>query len=111
MFSNSSSRRRARLLAAVAGGALAVTLIQPSTPAVGDDQLPYQDPSLSAGQRARDLLGRMTLAEKIGQMTQAERVDVDADPTLITTNALGSVLSGGGSVPTPNNAEAWAGMV
>ena len=43
----------------------------------------------------------MTLAEKIGQMTQAERVDIDADTSLITSNALGSVLSGGGSVPEP----------
>ena len=62
-------------------------------------------------QRVEDLLGRMTLAEKVGQMAQAERVDVDADPTLITTNGLGSVLSGGGSVPAPNTPEAWADMV
>ncbi len=61
--------------------------------------------------RVDDLLGRMTLAEKVGQMTQAERIDVDADPSLITTYALGSVLSGGGSVPTPNTPEAWADMV
>ena len=53
----------------------------------------------------------MTLAEKVGQMTQAERVDVDADPSLITTYGLGSVLSGGGSVPAPNTPEAWADMV
>src|SRR6478735_1426480 len=111
MFSHPSSRRRAKLLATLAGGALAVTLLQPSSPAVGDDTLPYQDPSLPTAQRVSDLLGRMTLAEKIGQMTQAERVDVDADPTLITTNALGSVLSGGGSVPADNTPEAWADMV
>ena len=53
----------------------------------------------------------MTLAEKIGQMTQAERANVDADPTQITTDKLGSVLSGGGSVPTPNTPTAWADMV
>ena len=53
----------------------------------------------------------MTLAEKIGQMTQAERVDVDANPSLITTNGLGSVLSGGGSTPAANTPEAWADMV
>src|SRR4051812_17263025 len=116
MFSNPSSRRRASALAALAGGALALALLQPTSPAVGEAAtdragLPYQDSSLPTSQRVNDLLGRMTLAEKIGQMTQAERVDVDADPTLITTNALGSVLSGGGSVPTPNNAEAWADMV
>ena len=63
---------------------------------------PYKDASLPIGQRVRDLLGRMTLEEKIGQMTQAERDDVAADPSAITTLKLGSVLSGGGSVPAPN---------
>jgi beta-glucosidase len=111
MFRNPSSRRRASVLAALASGALAVTLLQPTSPAAGDEALPYQDPSLPTAQRVTDLLGRMTLAEKIGQMTQAERIDVDADPSLITTNALGSVLSGGGSVPSDNTPEAWADMV
>ncbi|KQW53541.1 beta-glucosidase [Nocardioides sp. Root1257] len=111
MFNDPSSRRRASVLAALAGGALAVALLQPTSPAVGDDTLPYQDPTLPTAQRVDDLLGRMTLAEKIGQMTQAERIDVDADPSLITTNALGSVLSGGGSVPASNTPEAWADMV
>ena len=32
--------------------------------------LPYQDPSLPVDQRVADLLGRMTLAEKVGQMGQ-----------------------------------------
>src|SRR4051812_2734181 len=35
--------------------------------------LPYQDPSLPIPTRVNDLLGRMSLDEKIGQMTQAER--------------------------------------
>jgi beta-glucosidase len=53
----------------------------------------------------------MTLAEKVGQMAQAERADVSADPSLITTYGLGSVLSGGGSVPAQNTPEAWADTV
>ena len=53
----------------------------------------------------------MTLAEKVGQMTQAERGDVTANPADITTYALGSVLSGGGSVPADNTPEGWADMV
>src|SRR6478609_8929257 len=116
MFSDPSTppRRRRAALALLAAGALTAALVQvvagPSATAA-DDTLPYQDPSLPTAQRVTDLLGRMTLAEKIGQMTQAERVDVDADTSLITSNALGSVLSGGGSVPTPNTAEAWADMV
>ncbi|HZO64049.1 MAG TPA: glycoside hydrolase family 3 protein [Kribbellaceae bacterium] len=71
----------------------------------------YQNSRLPVSSRVDDLLGRMTLAEKIGQMTQAERGAVDADPTLVTTWMLGSVLSGGGSVPTPNTPQAWADMV
>ena len=49
--------------------------------------------------------------EKIGQMTQAERAAVDADPSLVAQWHLGSVLSGGGSVPTPNTPAAWVEMV
>jgi beta-glucosidase len=74
-------------------------------------RLPYLNPKLSVDTRVRDLLGRMTLEEKVGQMTQAERGNVDADPSLITSLNLGSVLSGGGSVPTPNTPTAWADMV
>jgi beta-glucosidase len=71
----------------------------------------YKDSHLPTGQRVDDLLSRMTLAEKVGQMTQAERGDVSADPTLIKTYMLGSVLSGGGSTPPGNTPEAWADMV
>jgi len=74
-------------------------------------QAPYLNPKLPVKVRVADLLGRMTLAEKVGQMTQAERASVDADPGSITELGLGSVLSGGGSVPTPNTAQAWADMV
>jgi beta-glucosidase len=76
----------------------------PAPPAYKNSRLPVQD-------RVADLLSRMTLAEKIGQMTQAERADVDADPTQIKTALLGSVLSGGGSTPAGNTPEAWADMV
>jgi beta-glucosidase len=73
--------------------------------------LPYENPMLPVRQRVQDLLSRMTLAEKIGQMTQAERGSVDTDTSKITTDHLGSILSGGGSVPTPNTPTAWADMV
>jgi beta-glucosidase len=104
-------RRRPTLLAALAAAALTTVLLQAQAPADGDQVAPYQDPGLPVPERVADLLGRMSLAEKIGQMTQAERIDVDADPSLITTYRLGSVLSGGGSVPDPNTPEAWADMV
>jgi beta-glucosidase len=55
-------------------------------------------------------MSRMTLDDKIGQMTQAERGDLTHQSD-ITTNALGSLLSGGGSTPTPNAPDAWADMI
>ena len=55
------------------------------------------------------LLERMTLLEKIGQITQ---VDVNSlRDGAVRDLAIGSVLSGGGGNPTPNNPEAWAQMV
>ena len=69
------------------------------------------DRSLKPEARAERLLAAMTLEEKVGQMTQAERGAVTADPSLVTTWRLGSLLSGGGSTPTPNTPEAWADMV
>jgi len=71
----------------------------------------YLDASRPVRQRVSDLLRRMTLEEKIGQMTQAERAAVDSDTSKIATDHLGSILSGGGSVPTPNRPYAWANMV
>src|SRR4051794_10570945 len=73
--------------------------------------LPYLDARVPIDRRVADLLGRMTLAEKIGQMTQAERAAVAPDPSVIAQWNLGSVLSGGGSTPTPNTPAAWVAMV
>ena len=44
---------------------------------------PYQNAHLPVGKRVDDLLARMTLEEKIGQMTQAERGAVADDPSLV----------------------------
>ncbi|MFE3403158.1 glycoside hydrolase family 3 N-terminal domain-containing protein [Streptomyces anulatus] len=71
--------------------------------------LPYQNAELPVKQRVADLLGRMSPAEKAGQMTQAERNALRA-PGDIAAYGLGSLLSGGGSAPTPNTAAAWARM-
>ncbi|WP_370618497.1 glycoside hydrolase family 3 protein [Mumia sp. Pv 4-285] len=69
----------------------------------------YLNARLSTERRVDDLLSRMTLAEKIGQMTQAERAN--ATPEDVTELGLGSILSGGGSVPADNTPEGWADMV
>ncbi|MGB9182774.1 MAG: glycoside hydrolase family 3 N-terminal domain-containing protein, partial [Solirubrobacteraceae bacterium] len=118
-----SSGSLGRRLLAVMGVALAAAVLAaPTVGATGHrstnaarphaaPSLPYQDPLLPVSQRVQDLLSRMTLAEKIGQMTQAERGSVDTNTSKITTDNLGSLLSGGGSVPTPNTPTAWADMV
>ncbi|MGW2210023.1 glycoside hydrolase family 3 protein [Streptomyces sp. NPDC001781] len=72
--------------------------------------LPYLDSGLPVRKRVADLLGRMSLAEKAGQMTQAERGAV-SDQNDIAAYGLGSLLSGGGSTPTPNTPAAWAKMI
>ena len=79
--------------------------------AAGPGTRSWMDRSLRPEVRAGRLLAEMTLAEKIGQMTQAERAAVGGDPSLVATWRLGSLLSGGGSTPTPNTPEAWADMV
>jgi len=91
-----------------AGASAAATVGDTVAPTHG---LPYQNAKLPVSKRVADLLGRMTLAEKVGQMTQTERGKVYDDATPITTWNLGSILSGGGSTPTQNTPVAWADMV
>ncbi|WP_433826112.1 glycoside hydrolase family 3 N-terminal domain-containing protein [Actinoplanes sp. CA-015351] len=51
---------------------------------------PYQDPSLSTEERVEDLLGRMTLAEKAGQMLQLDaRQDISE---IVLEKLAGSIL-------------------
>lgn len=59
--------------------------------------------------RVEALLEQMTLAEKVGQMTQVEKDSIT--PEQVSEYAIGSILSGGGGNPDPNNAETWAAMV
>ncbi|MFB4308267.1 glycoside hydrolase family 3 protein [Actinomadura sp. GTD37] len=80
-------------------------------PALADASPAYLDARLPVAERVSDLLARMTLEEKAGQMTQAERGAIDGDRDQITSLALGSVLSGGGSVPADNTPSGWADMV
>jgi len=96
--------------------AAAVLLIVSAVVVIGARQMlpahaagePYRDPTLPVPTRVNDLLSRMSLDEKIGQMTQAERGSVTN--AQITQFRLGSILSGGGSAPSPNNATSWANM-
>ncbi|WP_223189333.1 glycoside hydrolase family 3 N-terminal domain-containing protein [Streptomyces sp. TRM68416] len=69
--------------------------------------LPYQDPSVPVPQRVADLLGRMALDDKLGQMTQVEK-DALVPQADLAAHRIGSVLSGGDSTVSPNNAQTWA---
>ncbi len=69
-------------------------------------------PLSSFDPQVRQLLSQMTLAEKIGQMTQPENTPGLANGTEITDLFIGSVLSGGGSKPAAgNNVRSWADLV
>ncbi|MBT3254140.1 MAG: beta-glucosidase [Candidatus Marinimicrobia bacterium] len=62
------------------------------------------------GKSVENIVELMTLAEKVGQMTQADRRYL-IDEADITNLHLGSLLSGGGSTPETNNPSSWADMV
>ncbi|KHN22996.1 Lysosomal beta glucosidase [Glycine soja] len=74
------------------------------------EYLRYKDPKQSVQTRVRDLMSRMTLDEKIGQMVQIDRSVANAN--VMKTSFIGSVLSGGGSEPLPRaTAEDWVNMI
>ena len=70
----------------------------------------YLDPDAPVDERVDDLLSRMTLEEKVGQMVQAERGSISGALQHIEEYYIGSVLSGGGSVPSPNTTASWVEM-
>lgn len=86
----------------------------------------YRDAGAPVEARVADLLGRMTLEEKVGQVIQiqlgrlapgcesAGMPGVRVDPTclrrVLGDAAIGSILSGGGEGPAGNDARAWAEM-
>jgi beta-glucosidase len=111
-----------------ANGSAITNSQSPPTVVINAHGFPYLDASLPIATRVQDLLGRMSLAEKIGQMTQPERAQFSAGANTVanaqngsTSNsnanniaawAIGSILSGGGSVPSNGNTPTtWADMV
>ncbi len=69
----------------------------------------YLDSSLPVEARLDDLLARMSLEDKLGQMTQVEKGSMQLQD--VQRYRIGSVLSGGGGSPANNTPEAWARMV
>lgn len=93
----------------VVGGLLLLLYVFTAT--MGEsDYLKYKDPKQPINKRIEDLMSRMTLAEKIGQMTQIDRANATAE--IVRDSYIGSVLSGGGSLPMFDaTAEDWVNMV
>jgi beta-glucosidase len=73
-------------------------------------QLPYQDPALAIDERVADLMSRMTIAEKIGQMALIEKNSI-TNPDDIARYGLGALLSGAGGKPEDNTPQGWLQMV
>ena len=92
----------------VAGGSSSALTPEPALVATTGAGAPiYRDPSQPVEARVKDLLGRMTVAEKIGQITQVERSSLT--PGEVTSFFIGSVLSGGDPLGT-NKPEEWRNM-
>ncbi|AEY87171.1 glucan 1,4-beta-glucosidase precursor [Streptomyces hygroscopicus subsp. jinggangensis 5008] len=105
------ARRRPVTALAVCAATLALTASAVAAPepvaASPAAVLPYQDPSAPVPDRVSDLLARMTLDDKLGQMTQIEK-DALVPQSDLAAYRIGSVLSGGDSTVSPNNAQTWA---
>jgi beta-glucosidase len=100
------NRRYVWPLAAV----VVVGMFVPRFLAQGPQGRPSAPGRLSAHDAQADaIIARMTLDEKVGQMTQADQESI-ADPADVGRLFLGSVLSGGNSDPKTNSLEDWTAM-
>ncbi|MFC3997720.1 glycoside hydrolase family 3 protein [Nocardiopsis sediminis] len=105
----SSSVLRFRRTTPMAAAGAAALLVLGSTPVHAQEaDPPYRDSMRAVDDRVDDLMSRMSLDDKIGQMVQIERGAADAGE--VAEHGLGAVLSTGGSAPDPNTPEAWADM-
>lgn len=102
------TRYSAPILAAFV--ACAVSLAASPQPGPAPGALPYQDPRRPVAERVDDLLARMTIDEKVGQMTQPDHTYLKS-PDDVARYFLGSVLSGGNSEIPDVSAAGWAEFV
>lgn len=81
-----------------------------SSPEYINQDWPYLNSSLPIEERTQDLLSRMTLVEKIGQLALVEKNSI-RNLSDVSRYGIGGVLSGSGGKPEPNTPEAWRLMV
>lgn len=80
-----------------------------TTPTATSSLPVYMDGSQPIEMRVEDLIDRMTLEEKIGQMIQVTNKSIR--PGDIKKYYIGSILSGGGGFPQNNTVAGWVDMV
>ncbi len=116
---------RLRIKAARIGMAVTLTVSGLALTATGASaNAGYRDPHASIPARVHDLLKRMTLEEKVGQMAQPAVLNMQGDcqwaggalvdscmKHILTDLKAGSILSGGGETPPTNTPKDWADMV
>ena len=69
----------------------------------------YLDSTAAIEDRVTDLLGRMTLEEKIGQMIQVDYPGLNSESDVKDFN-IGSLLSNASAGPEGQTPEAWADL-
>nr|KAJ0223412.1 hypothetical protein LSAT_V11C200087760 [Lactuca sativa] len=80
-----------------------------ATATIAESDIKYKDPKQPLGVRIRDLMNRMTLEEKIGQMTQ---IDSSLATLEVMRNfSIGSLLTTASTPSTQDPPEAWINMV
>jgi beta-glucosidase len=101
------------------------TVTAGTTAATAQSRLPtYRVASAPVSDRVADLLRRMTLEEKIGQLTVQAVNAIQGDcewsggqlneacmEQILVDSKIGNILSGGGAAPPQNTPQAWAEMV
>jgi beta-glucosidase len=97
------------LFALLGGWVLFLRKPAPPLPPPPPDAL-YRLPGHPIEERVSDLMGRMTLDEKIGQMTLVEKNSVH-DLNDVSSYGLGAILSGAGAKPMDDTPEGWLAMV
>lgn len=98
------SGRESRRLVAAPAACLGLAV---ATLALAEPNYGFLDPNGAVEKQAGELLAKMTLEEKIGQMVQADILAL-AKKEDIATHAMGSLLSGGGSDPKDITPKGWA---
>ena len=68
-------------------------------------EMPYLDTTLSPEKRARDLIRRLTIEEKIGQMAFVYMIFLEKDEH-VAEYSLGALF--GSEIPSPQTPLAWA---